>query len=148
MLFDADCGFCARTAGLVPRLRADVEIASIQETDLAAYGIDARRALVEMPFVGADGAVAYGHRAWAQVLRATPWPLRWLGAALGSPAAAPLASRVYGWVAANRARLPGGTPACELGDRTGAPPPAGGAQPAQASSQPSTEDAGREAGPA
>jgi predicted DCC family thiol-disulfide oxidoreductase YuxK len=114
MLYDADCGFCTRTASRVRRLGVDVDIAAIQETDLAAVGVDTERALREMPFVGADGSVSYGHQAWAGVLMTGSLPLRAVGQALGSRAVAPLAGRVYRWVSENRQRLPGGTPACEL----------------------------------
>ena len=117
MLYDADCGFCTRTARLVPLLRVDVTIASIQETDLAAYAVDAERAVWEMPFVATDGRVAYGHRAWAGVLAAGPVPLRWLGALLDSRMISPLAARVYRWVAEHRSSLPGGTPACAVDER-------------------------------
>lgn len=116
MLYDADCGFCARTARLVPLLRLEVEIASIQETDLAAHGVDADRAVREMPFVGADGRVSYGHRAWADVLRCGSAPLRLLGVLLGSRVLSPVAGRVYTWVAEHRSSLPGGTPSCALDD--------------------------------
>ena len=116
MLYDADCGFCARTARLVPRLGVDVEIASIQETDLGAHGVDADRVVREMPFVGADGRVSYGHRAWAEVLRTGRAPVRWVGALLGSRALSPLGERVYAWVAEHRSSLPGGTPACAIDD--------------------------------
>ncbi len=117
MLYDADCGFCTRTALLVPRLGVGVDIAAIQETDLAAHGVDAERAVREMPFVAGDGSVSYGHRAWADVLRSGSAPLRGVGVVLGSRALDPLARRAYTWVANNRSRLPGGTPACSLDDR-------------------------------
>ena len=114
LLYDADCGFCAATARRVPLLRLPVRIASIQETDLSAYGVDARRAETEMPFVAADGHVTYGHRAWAEALRSGGPLLRLVGALLGSRVVDPLASRTYRWVAEHRHRLPGGTAACEL----------------------------------
>ncbi len=117
MLYDADCGFCTRAARLVPRLRVDVDIASIQETDLAAKGVDAERAVREMPFVDADGAVRYGHRAWAGVLLSGAAPWRWLGGLLDSRALSPVAERCYAWVAEHRSSLPGGTPACSLDER-------------------------------
>ena len=116
MLYDADCGFCTRTARRVPLLRVDVDIAAIQQTDLVAAGVDAGRAVREMPFVGADGVVAYGHRAWAGVLLTGPVPVRWVGRMLGSRAMAPVAGRVYRWVAEHRSSLPGGTPSCALDD--------------------------------
>jgi predicted DCC family thiol-disulfide oxidoreductase YuxK len=117
LLYDADCGFCTRTARLVPRLGVTADIAAIQETDLAAYAVDAERAVTEMPFVDASGRVTYGHQAWAAALRTGPLPVRLLGRALGARIVAPLAARAYAWIAANRQRLPGGTPACALDDR-------------------------------
>lgn len=117
MLHDADCGFCTRTAALVPRLGVDVDDASIQETDLAAYGIDAERALREMPFIAADGTVAYGHRAWAGILATGPLPCRIIGRLLVAPGLDRLAARVYRWVSTNRDRMPGGTPACSIDGR-------------------------------
>ena len=117
MLLDADCGFCMRTGRLVPHLRLRVDLSTVQATDLSAYGVDPVRAVAEMPYVHPDGRVEYGHRAWAAALRAGPWPCRLAGRLLTSAPVDPVAARVYGWVAANRHRLPGGTPACSLEDR-------------------------------
>lgn len=114
MLNDADCGFCMRAAAWVPRLGCRVEQAAIQGTDLAALGVDAERAVVEMPYVHPGGVVDYGHRAWAAILRTGPLPWRVVGWLLTTRTVEPLARRVYHWVAQNRHRLPGGTSACEL----------------------------------
>ena len=115
MLYDADCGFCTRTADWVRRrLRVDVDIRPLQSVDLTAYGVDAERAVREMPFVGADGVVAYGHDAWAGILRSGGPILRAGGGVLGSRALRPVARRVYSWVATHRHRMPGGTPACAV----------------------------------
>lgn len=117
MLADADCGFCMRTARQVPRLGVRVDIGTIQQADLVALGVDPVRALTEMPYVHPDGEVVYGHRAWAAVLRTGPLPWRVVGRLMTSRVLDPLATRAYHWVASNRARLPGGTPACSLEDR-------------------------------
>ncbi len=114
MLYDADCGFCTKSAGQVPRLGVDVEIASLQESDLEALGVDDERAYREMPFVGRDGRVEYGHLAWAGILATGPLPARLLGRAFRTRLGGALASRAYHWVAANRHRLPGGSPSCAL----------------------------------
>lgn len=115
MLYDADCGFCTRTAVWVGRhLPVDVEIRPMQSLDLTAWGVDAERAIREMPFVGTDGQVRYGHRAWAGILLTGGPLLRGGGALLGSRTVGPLAGLVYGWVATHRHRLPGGTPACAV----------------------------------
>ena len=117
MLNDADCGFCMRTAALVPRLGVDIESSTIQAVDLAALGVDEERALVEMPYVHPDGRVDYGHRAFAAILGTGPLPWRVVGRAMRTWPVDPVARRAYHWVAANRSRLPGGTPACSLEDR-------------------------------
>ena len=132
MLHDADCGFCTRAAALVPRLGVDVDDVAIQDSDLAAYGIDAERALREMPLVRADGTVLYGHHAWSGILLTGPGPMRLLGRLLVAPGVDRVAARVYRWVSDNRERMPGGTPACSLDARAAGPsldPSAGPASP-------------------
>lgn len=116
LLFDADCGFCTRCAEVVRRRLPAVEVVSIQSSDLDALGVDRARALAEMPLLRTDGAVVYGHLAWAEALRHGRWPLPWLGAALESRALRPLAAAAYFWIARNRARLPGGGASCALSD--------------------------------
>lgn len=117
MLNDADCGFCMRTARLLPRLGVDIDAATIQEVDLAVLGVDASRAVLEMPYVRADGVVDYGHRAFASILRTGPLPWRAVGWLVTTRVVEPLAIRAYRWVAQNRHRLPGGTAACSLEHR-------------------------------
>ena len=114
MFNDADCGFCMRTGAQVHRLGVDVEPQTLQAQDLAALGIDEERAVVEMPAIDADGAIHYGHRAWAAILRTGALPWRGLAAAMTHPPFEPVARGVYRWVSENRERLPGGTPACAL----------------------------------
>ena len=117
MLNDADCGFCMRTARLVPRLGVDVDASTVQAADLDALGVDPDRAVVEMPYVHPDGRVDYGHRAFAAILRTGPLPARLAGRLMTSRPVDPVARRAYHWVAANRSRLPGGTAACAIEPR-------------------------------
>lgn len=112
MLYDADCGFCTRTAAQVHRLGVRVSRASIQETDLAEMGVDGERAMAEMPFVHPDGRVEYAHRAWAAVLETGRWPTRVLARAMRSRALDPAGARAYRWISEHRHRLPGGTAQC------------------------------------
>lgn len=114
MLFDADCGFCSRCAGVVPRLGCRVEGRALQSVPLGELGVDADRAVREMPVVMPDGRVAWGHHAWAEILRTGPLPLKAAGAVLGSRPLEWPASRVYAWVSQNRHRMPGGTAACAM----------------------------------
>ena len=85
--------------------------------DLEALGVDSVRALEEMAYVGAEG-VRYGASAWAAALRTGPLPWRLVARVMEAPGARVVASKVYRWIADNRHRLPGGTPACAM------PPPA------------------------
>ena len=117
MLNDGDCGFCMRTAALVPRLGVDIDASTIQEVDLASLGVDADRAVVEMPYVHPDGRVDYGHRAVAAILATGPLPWRVVSRVITSRPVDPVARRAYHWVAANREKLPGGTPSCSLPER-------------------------------
>ena len=117
MLNDADCGFCMRAARCVPRLGVDVDAATIQTSDLAALGVDARRAVAEMPYVHPDGRVDYGHRAWSAILATGPLPWRAVARLMESRLGEPVAEAVYAWVSRNRQRLPGGTQACSLDRR-------------------------------
>ena len=113
LLFDADCGFCARMIGLAPRLRLSAEIASIQSTALEQLGVDPDRATREIPAV-VDGSVVYGHHAIAASLMTGPTPSRILGHVVGAPRFEWLFSSIYRWVAAHRHSLPGGSSSCEL----------------------------------
>ena len=128
LLYDSDCGFCARTARWVHRsLPLDVDIEAMTThtaaglARLAELGVDPARAIREMPVLDPDGSVAYGHRGWARALAAArPGVagsiLRGVGRLLGSRPVEPLARRGYGWVAENRHRLPGGSAGCTLGE--------------------------------
>ena len=112
MLYDADCAFCTRVAAWAPRLRLRARVDSIQDSALA--GVDADRALRELPFVHDDGRVVYGHRAIAAALATGPLPLRLLGTLLVLPGLERVAAAGYRWVSAHRHRLPGGAASCEL----------------------------------
>ncbi len=126
LLYDQDCGFCTRTALWVARswpLDVDVEpmttLTDAGLSRLAELGVDPDRAAREMPVIGLDGVVAYGHRGWALALRAgRSGPagaiLRTAGLVLGARALDPAASRGYRWVAEHRHRLPGGSATCTL----------------------------------
>lgn len=114
--FDADCAFCSRCARWLqgPVFRTRATLTPLQVADLAAHDVTLEQATAEMHAVADDGAVVSGHLAWAAVLRASrqPWP--WVGRLLALPVAAPLASAGYRLVAANRHRLPGGSPSCTI----------------------------------
>lgn len=112
LLYDADCGFCTRSASWLSR-RGVPGVRSLQSVDLAAQGVDADRALREIPAVLGSGEVVYGARAIGEALRVGPWSLRVAGWLVRRPLAWPAAA-VYRVVARHRHRLPGGTGACQL----------------------------------
>jgi predicted DCC family thiol-disulfide oxidoreductase YuxK len=115
LVFDGDCGFCTRSVSLVPKLRLRVdEVVPYQRTDLVGLGLTREACADAVQWVGDDGATAAGHRAVARLLvNSGPlWQL--LGVLLLVPPVSWLAAGVYRLVAANRMRLPGGTPACAV----------------------------------
>jgi predicted DCC family thiol-disulfide oxidoreductase YuxK len=115
LVFDGDCAFCTRSADLARRvLPADVRVVPWQFLDLAAAGVTEERARSEVLWLGPDGAVAGGAPAVALALRAAGRPWSLAGVLLSAPPLRWVAPFVYRAIAANRYRLPGGTPACRM----------------------------------
>lgn len=119
LVFDGDCGFCTTSATWVAaRLHraggADAYVVPWQRADLAALGTAEERARREVLWVEPRGAVLGGASAFAAWLRFRGGPYGSLGRLLTRPGVRGLADLVYRLVAANRHRLPGGTPACAL----------------------------------
>lgn len=114
LIYDGDCGFCTRSVRLAERLPVRISIAPWQEVDLAAFRTTQSRAEHEVLFVDPDGRLSGGSRAVAELLKHCAMPWRLLGYAMSAPVARTLADWLYRWVAANRHRLPGSTPACQL----------------------------------
>ncbi|GAA2781309.1 thiol-disulfide oxidoreductase DCC family protein [Saccharopolyspora taberi] len=114
LVYDGDCGFCTRSARLAERLPGRFRLTAWQEADLAALRITEDRARHEVVWVDVDGRRSGGAAAVADLLKTcrSPWSL--LGHALSAPVVRLIAELVYRWVAANRYRLPGSTPACRL----------------------------------
>ena len=117
LLYDGDCGFCTRCARVAERLPVRARLAPWQEEDLATLGTTEARARDEVVLVTEDQQVFGGATAVAQLLRHSRgvWPV--IGRIMAAPAVRTLAAWTYRWVAANRYRLPGGTPACQLPER-------------------------------
>lgn len=115
LLFDGDCAFCTNCARLLERIGPEAEIVAWQLTDLAALGVTAEQTADAVQLVEVDGTVRAGHEAIATVLIGAGWAWRAIGRALLLPGISWIAARAYRLVAANRYRLPGGTPACAVG---------------------------------
>ena len=144
LIYDGDCGFfqvAARFAQrrIHPALRAQ----AFQQADLGALGVTRQQAAREVLWADAGGRVSGGAQAVAGLL--TDAGGRWAraGALLRIPPLSWLAQAVYRLVAANRHRLPGGTPQCDLNSRPARQgPPAGPEPPAGAGPGGRAESAG------
>ncbi|MGW5645514.1 thiol-disulfide oxidoreductase DCC family protein [Saccharopolyspora sp. NPDC003752] len=114
LIYDGDCGFCTRSVRLAERLPVRMRILPWQEADLAALRTTSDRARHEVLWVARSGRVFGGAAAVAELLKncRAPWPV--LGLLMSAPVLRLLAEWAYRWVAANRYRLPGATPACQL----------------------------------
>lgn len=86
---------------------------AFQLADLDELGVTEEQAAEALQWVDADGGARSGHEAVAAMLGAAGPAMRLLGRLLLLPGASRLAAAAYALVAANRHRLPGGTPSCE-----------------------------------
>ena len=114
LVYDGDCGFCRRSLGWLRRLGATCAAQPWQATDLAAVGLNEDLAREAAWYV--DGERSFrGHEAVGRALETSRWRgVRLLGRLVRSRAVRPLAAPAYGWVAANRHRLPGTGAACRV----------------------------------
>jgi predicted DCC family thiol-disulfide oxidoreductase YuxK len=112
LLFDGDCGFCTTTAGLAARIAPALTVVPWQRADLGALGVRAEDAQAAVQWVAADKRIYAGAAATARFLIAAGGGWRFIGRLLLVPGVRRLADLAYRLVAANRHRLPGGTPAC------------------------------------
>lgn len=119
LLFDADCGFCTRSAGWAegPVLRSTLTKLAFQRAPLSELGLDPAKCAEALHVIGHDGRVHVGSDAVAEVLLTSRLPWRPLGWLLRLPGLRRLAQFGYAIVARNRHRLPGGTAACSLDGR-------------------------------
>jgi predicted DCC family thiol-disulfide oxidoreductase YuxK len=123
LLFDGDCAFCTTCARFINRyLPTNAEIVPWQFADIAALGTTADRAARELLWVQPFGRIEGGADAVAALLVDSGRGWRLLGRLMQAPLLDRIARGIYQLVAANRHRLPGGTPACQL---PAAPPPPG-----------------------
>ena len=118
LIFDGDCGFCTSSvAWLRGVLPAMPEASPYQWTDLPKYGLSEADAASRVWLV-ADGRRHGGHRAVAALLTHQPSALlRFAGHLMLLPPLSWLAAAGYALVARYRFALPGGTPACRVGQQ-------------------------------
>lgn len=114
LVFDGDCAFCTTSASLARRWLHLDRVEPWQRLDLAPLGLDAERCQTALQWVGADGTIHAGEWAVIAALRHAGGVWRVPAFVLAAPGMRTLAGIAYRWVARNRHRLPGGTPACRL----------------------------------
>lgn len=114
LLFDADCAVCTRSARVGMELGLRAAIVPLQSVDLAALGVDAARAVREIPFVDARARVSYGADAIAAALATGGIAGRVASRVMRTPRVRAVAARVYQVIARHRHRLPGSSAACQV----------------------------------
>lgn len=114
-LFDGDCAFCSSSARwLIRHVPTEVPIMAWQLADLELLRVELHEVEVAVVLASPAGNTS-GAAAIAELLSASSsrvWRLA--GRTLDLPLVRSVAAVVYRWVAANRHRLPGGTPECAL----------------------------------
>ena len=113
LVYDGDCGFCSSWARVAQRIAPAVDVRPYQHSDLDALGVTAEECAAALRWVGAGGPAA-GAMAVARLLVVAGGLWGLLGRLLLLPGIRTAAALVYRGVAANRYRLPGGTPTCRL----------------------------------
>jgi predicted DCC family thiol-disulfide oxidoreductase YuxK len=109
LVYDADCGFCTRSALFAKRWvdrRDRFAVRPWQELDLAAIGLSAADCDEAAQFVTADGSIRSGHRAIASAATHGAPAWRPFGYLLVAPGVSRVAAHAYGWVAEHRHDAP------------------------------------------
>ena len=114
LIFDGDCAFCSSSARLLRKMTKNkIAIEPYQKLDLESLDLTAELTSKAVYFVS-SGKRFVAAAAIAQTLieSRTLWAL--VGWFLKLPVIRNIAKPIYYLVAANRHRLPGGTPECQL----------------------------------
>jgi predicted DCC family thiol-disulfide oxidoreductase YuxK len=120
LVYDGDCAFCSTTVRWARRWCAPaVSFVPWQFIDLDAHGLTEAQVTQSVQWLPTGGSpVRSGSRAVARTLLRSRWPWRPVGLLMLVPPLSWLASLAYRLIAANRYRLPGGTPACAASSST------------------------------
>lgn len=114
LVFDGDCAFCTSSARFGQRWLGLEHVEPWQRLDLPGLGLTEEQCEQAVQWVGPDGAIASAEGAVGAALVHAGGVWRWLGRLLLAPGVRSVAGLVYRWVARNRSKLPGGTPACSI----------------------------------
>jgi len=118
LVFDGDCAFCSTSVRTGARWIGRMPTATpYQFADLDALGLTAAECELAVKYVDRDRRIHSGEDAVSRLLidAGKGWWL--LGSIMRVPGIHWFSGVAYRWVARNRHRLPGGTPACSLADR-------------------------------
>ncbi len=114
LVYDADCGFCTRSANWLAA-RGTVAVQPWQAiADLGEIGLNEQLVTEAAYWVENDRPVGRGAEAIGRALITRGGGATLLGRLILSRPVAPLAARVYAVVARYRYALPGGTAACRV----------------------------------
>ncbi len=115
LVFDGDCGFCTSSVRFIDRwIKPPVDALPWQRADLAALGLTEVQCDEAVQYRDHAGRWHSAGRAVAALLADSRAPWSWLGRLARIPGLTWLVDHGYEVVSANRSRLPGGTPACQL----------------------------------
>jgi predicted DCC family thiol-disulfide oxidoreductase YuxK len=118
LVFDGDCAFCSSAVRAGQRLIGRMPtVIAYQFADLPSLGLTPEECAAALRYVARDHRVYAGEDAVAALLLGAGRGWWFLGAFIRLPGVHWIAGVAYRWVARNRHRLPGGTPACSLNDR-------------------------------
>jgi len=114
LIFDGDCAFCSSSARLLRKITKNkIVIEPYQKLDLESLDLTTELTSKAVYFVSSGKRfVAAAAIAQALVESKTPWAIA--GWFLKLPVIRNIAKPIYYLVAANRHRLPGGTPECQM----------------------------------
>ncbi|HUR51979.1 MAG TPA: DUF393 domain-containing protein [Mycobacteriales bacterium] len=114
LVYDGDCGFCTSSVQWLTRRHITVDaVVPWQHTDVTQYGLTEQQCEDAVQLVLPEGTWS-GHAAIGKLFLRSPSWRKLVGMLLLTPPTSWVARGVYRWVAANRHRMPGGTPACAL----------------------------------
>ena len=114
LVYDGDCAFCTSSVRLLEKIGPGAEMVAWQQTDLGALGLTEETASAAVQWVETGGTIRSGHEAVAAALDSAGGIWALAGRTLLAPGISPIAAVAYRLIAANRHRLPGGTPACAV----------------------------------
>lgn len=118
LVYDGDCALCSSSVRALQRMvRRLPVVVAWQQADLDALGLNEAECSEAVQWVSADGNRQSGASAIAATFRYAGRGWVMVGVMLDAPGLRHVAARLYGWVARNRHRLPGGTPACSTDER-------------------------------